>query len=226
MLPPIDQLIRSRRKTIGLVITLDGRLIVRAPLRAGQAEIQAAVQRHAAWIVAQQVEMQRRQAALPAPRHFAAGERFPFLGQDYPLELSPATRPPLALQDGRFRLSREALPRARRVFEAWYRQQAQEVITARVGYYTRQHGFPYQRVRIGSARTRWGSCSSRGTLSFTWRLVIAPSEIIDYVVVHELAHTRFRHHQKAFWAQVAAILPDYKHRVTWLKQHGISLSLD
>jgi len=75
-------------------------------------------------------------------------------------------------------------------------------------------------IRISSARTRWGSCSSRGTLSFTYRLVMAPPDVVDYVVLHELVHTQIHNHSKTFWNKVAKLMPDYKPRLAWLKKNG------
>jgi predicted metal-dependent hydrolase len=94
-----------------------------------------------------------------------------------------------------------------------------------VALYAAQHGFQPGRIRITSARTRWGSCSSKGTLSFTWRLVMAPLEVVDYVVIHELAHLRVKNHSQVFWDSVAALMPDYKRHVTWLKKNGRFLTL-
>jgi predicted metal-dependent hydrolase len=93
--------------------------------------------------------------------------------------------------------------------EAWYRQ-TRQVIGTRLTWYAHEHGFLYKKIRIGAARTRWGSCSTTGTLSFTWRLLMAPPEMIDYVVVHELVHIRTKNHSPAFWEALAAIMPDYK----------------
>ncbi len=89
-----------------------------------------------------------------------------------------------------------------------------------------QHGFEYQRIRITSARTRWGSCSSRGTLSFTWRLVMASEDVIDYVIVHELVHLRIHNHSREFWTQVGLLMPDYKEKRLWLKKNASVLTLD
>jgi predicted metal-dependent hydrolase len=88
------------------------------------------------------------------------------------------------------------------------------------------NGFAWKQIRISSARTRWGSCSTTGNLSFTWRLVLAPLEVIDYVVIHELVHTTIKNHSPAFWHRVAEIMPGYKQQVTWLKRNGRFLSLD
>jgi len=96
----------------------------------------------------------------------------------------------------------------------------------RVSYYAKKYGFEVKKIRISSARTRWGSCSTRGTLSFTWRLILAPQDVVDYVVVHELCHLRELNHSKNYWALVEEIMPDYKVRRAWLKKHGGTLKLN
>jgi hypothetical protein len=122
-------------------------------------------------------------------------------------------------------LPKSALPQAREHFTAWYKLQARQLIEERVRYFAARFGLHYSRVRITSARTRWGSCSSRGTLSFTWRLVMAPPAAIDYVVVHELAHLLVRNHSPAFWRKLEELLPDYRPPQQWLKQNGHLLIL-
>jgi predicted metal-dependent hydrolase len=132
------------------------------------------------------------------------------------------------LESGKFRLAGAAPPNGptgEKLFTTWYKQQARWVIRERVEWFAARYKFIYSQVRISSARTRWGSCSSRGSLSFTWRLVMAPLEVVDYVVAHELAHLRIRNHSPAFWKEVEAILPDYKARQKWLKTNGRLLTL-
>lgn len=82
-----------------------------------------------------------------------------------------------------------------------------------------------EKLRISSARTRWGSCSAKGTISLTWRLVMAPPEILDYVIVHELAHLKVKNHSSAFWKVVETYLPGYQNQRKWLKQNGHTLDL-
>lgn len=212
----IDELIRSRRKTIALIVQPDGRLVVRAPLRATLAQIHALVGQKEAWIRAKQAEV--RAAGHPnAAHHFQPGELFYFLGQAYPLAISPHPRTLLRLDTDCFVLADSARERGIQVFTRWYRQQAAALLPERAAWFADRYGFKYNRVRISAARTRWGSCSALGSLSFTWRLMLVPPAVLDYVVVHELAHTRERNHQRAFWEQVAAVLPDYQQRRKWLK---------
>jgi predicted metal-dependent hydrolase len=219
----IDQLIRARRKTIALIVQADGTLTVRAPLRASLRQIQAIVDEKAGWIRARQE--QARAAYTPAAAHrYVDGEAFWFLGTEYPLKLVDRTRKPLDL-DGAFLLARSTVPRAPDVFKDWYRDQALAYISKTAGEYAARGGFHYQKIRITSAQTRWGSCSSTGTLSFTWRLIMAPRAVVDYVIVHELVHTVEHNHAKTFWDRVAAIVPDYKAKVAWLKVNGRRLAL-
>ena len=100
------------------------------------------------------------------------------------------------------------------------RKRAAEIIEARCRYYAPVMGVSYGTVTIREQKTRWGSCSTKGNLNFNWKLVLMPPEILDYVVVHELAHRIQMNHSAAFWAEVGKILPDYKERRQWLKVNG------
>lgn len=217
----IPKIIRSKRKTIALVIQPNGELLVRAPRRATKKQIDAMVAEHADWIAKKQAKAIAALAAF-APRQFLAGETFPFLGENYALQLINRKKPIFAL-NGNFQLAQSAVGQAEQLFEKWYKKQARQLFTDRVEFYSGEYGFEYVKIRLSSARTRWGSCSAKGTLSLTWRLVMAPIDIVDYVVVHELSHLREHNHSKRFWAQVGAILPDYKIRRKWLKEKGRGL---
>ena len=100
---------------------------------------------------------------------------------------------------------------------------ARDIFTRKAAYYSRIMGVSYGRITIREQKTRWGSCSSKGNLNFNWRLILAPEEVLDYVVVHELAHRREMNHSKAFYAVVESVLPDYRQARRWLRDHGDSL---
>lgn len=99
-------------------------------------------------------------------------------------------------------------------------EQALKLIPQRVEYFARQVGVTYGRITIRNQKTRWGSCSSKGNLNFNCLLILAPTEILDYVVVHELCHRKEMNHSKAFWTEVEKVLPDYRQSVQWLKENG------
>ena len=109
--------------------------------------------------------------------------------------------------------------------EKKYRQAAKRYIYERVEYYIDMIGGHYSSIRIGDQKTRWGSCSNNGTLSFSWRLMLAPPRVLDYVVIHEICHLTYMDHSKNFWDLVSIYDPDYKEHRKWLKENGDSLIL-
>ena len=221
---PFD-IIHSRRKTIALIIGQDGKLLVRAPYHASHAQILAFIEKKAGWIRAKQAQAQVR-LDQTAAKQFTSGETFLYLGSAYPLVMIDRARVSLSLEADQFRLKKTALPRAKESFIAWYKKQARQVLEERVQRYAAHYNLTYQQIKISSARTRWGSCSSNGTLSFSWRLVMAPLPVIDYVVIHELAHLIEKNHSKNFWNQVAAMMGDYTKYTRWLKENGFLLTLE
>jgi len=222
--PEISEIIRSNRRSLSLEVKPDGRLIVRAPQSATQAQINAIVTKKAAWIQKAKAKLALKYSELK-PKTFFPGEHFWYLGNQYPLQLTERQRPPLEL-DGVFLLSRSAQTRAKQVFIDWYRQETRTITQELIHHYLQQYPFKVNQVRITSARTRWGSCSGAANLNFTYRLCMAPLDVIEYVVVHELAHLKHRNHSKDFWSAVATIKPDYPNARMWLKQHGVLLTLD
>lgn len=104
--------------------------------------------------------------------------------------------------------------------EAVYRNKARAQLEARTAYYADRMGVTYNRISIRAAKTRWGSCSAKGSLNFHWKLILMPPDVLDYVVVHELAHRREMNHSPRFWAEVERILPDYRQSRKWLKEYG------
>jgi hypothetical protein len=95
----------------------------------------------------------------------------------------------------------------------------------RVAYYSRQLSLFQEGIKITSAHYRYGSCSSKNRLSFTWRLVMAPLAVIDYIIIHELIHIKVKNHSKAFWDSVGTVMPDFRTHKRWLKENGHSLKL-
>ena len=109
------------------------------------------------------------------------------------------------------------------VSESQARSTARQLVSTVASEEAARVGVEYRRIRIGGQRTLWGSCSSRGTLSFNWRLVLAPSEVLDYVVVHELCHLRVPNHSRHFWALVERHRPHWRRQRDWLRDHGPEL---
>lgn len=216
----IDKFVQSKRRTIALIVERDGSLTVRAPKHTTIPEVESFIQQKAAWIIRTR---ERLKSITEIPKkQFSDGEKYLFLGNEYELKLVKPQRPALKFNHG-FYLGRTSQKRGKGVFERWYKEQALSILSERVKSHAEQHGFSPKRVRITSAKTRWGSCSPDGTLNFTWRLVMAPLEVIDYVVLHELVHLRAKNHSRKFWKAVEAVCPQYRIHRKWLRENGVSL---
>ncbi len=124
-----------------------------------------------------------------------------------------------------FILDEKERSRGRELFVEWYKKEAKKIIAARVEWWAQRFCLAYQSVHITSANRRWGSCAPNDRLNFSWRLVMAPIAVIDYVVVHELAHITHKNHSRRFWDKVKAMYPDYKEAQAWLRENEGMLNL-
>jgi predicted metal-dependent hydrolase len=220
-------LIRSkkRRKTISLHIKEDGRIVIYTPYHTPKWEIEKFIRERQSWIVGKISETEKR--IKEGEKTFLPGERFLYLGEWYPLEMQESTNKesPLRLVFGKFILNRDRIEEARDLFSQWYKREAKERIGERVDYYSNRFQLFPQGIKITSARSRWGSCSRDNRLSFSWRIMMASLAVIDYILIHELAHIREKNHSKKFWAYVESVLPDYKKHRHWLRENGHLLQL-
>lgn len=220
----IDQIVRSKRRTVALHITPDARLIIRAPEKASLEAINRLVSEKLPWINRKQAAA-KELAAQRVQKQFVTGEEFLYLGQRYKLCIESNAPAPLAFTGERFVLACQYQPQAQRQFVAWYKQRALEVLQQRVAYYADQAGLKYRSVKITSAKRQWGSCNFRGALNFSWRVILAPIMGVDYVVAHELAHLTDPNHSKRFWSKVSALYPQYQQARGWLRRNCHLLEL-
>lgn len=219
----IDKIIRSKRRTVALQVARDATLIVRAPELTTMDIIQRIVAKKSDWIRRKQ-EYVRKMYAQPSVKEFVNGEGFLYLGETYRLHIVADQTEPVRFDKG-FYLSHAELERARAVFLNWYKYEAQRVIKRRVDWHARKAGFEYNQINVTDAKKRWGSCSPKGNLNFSWRLVMAPVRVIDYVVAHELSHLRHKSHSKDFWKTVSVMVPGYESAIDWLKINNDVLTI-
>ena len=213
----------NRRKNLAIQISNDGEIIVKAPYGTPEETIRLALEKHKKWIEKKLFEINQRDPKF-LKRKFINGEGFLYLGNWYRLEIVKNQKEPLILKDF-FYLSDKYKEKAREVFINWYKKQAKKVINERVNYYSNLTGLNPKSVKITSAQKRLGSCSSKGNLNFSWRLVMLPVRVIDYVVVHELAHLEEHNHSKNFWVKVKTIMPDYEKHKNWLKENAYMMDI-
>jgi predicted metal-dependent hydrolase len=200
-------------------VTVDRRGVVEVvlPRRAPERAAEEAVGELRPWIDRRLAEVGRQRAAV-----LARGETLPYLGQTLTLHSEP----------GRTRVTR----RGDRLFvplgaqrpaaiERWYRQRARAEIQPRLDRACALAELAYTRLSIRDQRTRWGSCSRSGALSFNWRLLLAPESVLDYVIWHEVCHLAVMDHSPRFWALVSRYCPDHREHAAWLRRNAGTLVL-
>ncbi|MFH1453545.1 MAG: SprT family zinc-dependent metalloprotease [Armatimonadota bacterium] len=220
----IDKIIKSKRRTLSLEVNRDACLIVRAPYNTPEREIHDFIRRKNTWIIKHQSRIKEKNTKT-ASREFITGEEFLCAGKKYKLFVTDKIKHPLIFTDNCFILKEESSKEAKKLFVKWYKNYAYRIIAQRVRFYSSYYGFEYNNIKITSASKRWGSCTSKGNLNFSFFLAMAPMQIIDYVVVHELVHLKVKNHSKKFWKAVESILPDYKKRRKWLKENELLLTI-
>ncbi|PCJ31783.1 MAG: hypothetical protein COA90_05170 [Gammaproteobacteria bacterium] len=223
----IVEVIKSnRRKTAALKIK-HNRVSIHIPSRLPLKFAQDFVIKKTPWIQ-QKLTEQSQQA--PIDKQFIEGENFLFLGQDYALTLVHAeksvsvskTISQLKITGRLNRLSKNTL---RASIITWYKQQATLYLRSRTAKLAKNTEFKPKTITVKTYKARWGSCGVRGDLQYNWKLILAPSDIIDYVIIHELCHLVHHNHSALFWGLVKKHCPNFKQAQQWLKQNGYRLEV-
>jgi predicted metal-dependent hydrolase len=206
----------DRARRVRVCVDLERGVEVVLPRQAAEREAAAAIAELGPWIERRCAELERVRAAVAA-----RGETVPYLGR--PLRV--------IAQPGRVRVHRRGdallVPAAepRSAVERWFRRAARAEIEPRVERACVLAGTSYSHLTIRGQRTRWGSCSPTGALSFNWRLLLAPEPVLDYVVWHEVCHLEVLDHSPRFWSLLERRCPGYREQVRWLRRHGATLVL-
>lgn len=212
----------GKRRSIGLRIDDDG-LTIAMPLRASEKWLHSVLQERAQWIVEKLAGWQTRK---PEPVRWIDGESIQFLGEPLALRVVASLFDAPPLLRGRQLFVHVTDSVSHMVIEQgvtqWYRREAELLFRERVVHYAPQLGVSPTEVKLSSARTQWGSCTARGTVHLNWQLIKFPLRLIDYVVVHELAHLIEMNHSAAFWRVVKSVCPDYAKRRKELHRCGIA----
>lgn len=223
---------RPYKRSLGLTLRLNGEIRVSAPVGVAVSKIREFVVSQDQWIQENLAKYESLRNSYPE-KTFCEGEEFPFLGKTLRLKFEPVagrTRPCVKVRGDLLicEIRQEVWhlfnpsachPELKKTVISFYQKQARTLLVDRVREYATRMQLMPTGLKFRSQKTRWGSCSSKGTISLNWKLMIAPREVIDYVVVHELAHLQHYDHSSAFWDLVGTHVGDYRDRRNWLREH-------
>jgi predicted metal-dependent hydrolase len=209
----------ARRRALEITIDRGGELIISSPPGVPDDQLTAFVREKRFWLYTKLAEKEALQQPV-AGKEFVSGEGFPYLGRSYRLLLVDEQDRPLKLEAGWFRLVRDQADQGREHFIRWYTDHARPWLRKRVGQWASRMGVEPASVEVRDLGFRWGSCGRSGGVNFHWATILLPVSVVDYVVVHELAHLIEPNHTPEFWARVGRALPEYEQRKAWLAEHG------
>lgn len=222
-------LIYRKRKTLSILVNDDETIKVTAPLKVSEEDILRIVKSKAKWILKKQGEIKNINKNKVS-RKFENGEVFMYLGNSYTLKLNfnkdtKFIKIKLLVNELEVISNTYDREKIKVALEKWYREKTLEKAIERVRYYEKYFKIEPKEIKSKEQKLRWGSCTYNNKLLFNWRIVMAPIDIFDYIIVHEMCHMEHKNHSKEYWRSVEEILPDYKDKAQWLKENGIKLNL-
>lgn len=216
----------GKRRTVGITVERDGRLILASPLEVPIETLEKVVDDRRLWIYSKLLKKESLNFPTSV-KEYVSGEGFYYLGCSYRLKLVNGVKgqPPLKLYQSRFQLHRGAQAQGRELFIHWYRLHVQPLLEQQIAVLVHRVGARPDSVQVRELGYRWGSCGHKGNLYFHWRVSMLPRSMIEYIVTHELVHLVEPHHTKAFWERIERIIPDYNARKRWLAENGATYDL-
>lgn len=219
----------SKRKTIEIGVEPADTVSVVAPEGSEDEVLLKYVKSKAKWIVQKLYEIKEIQSQH-IDREYVNGEAFMYLGRNYSLliiEDNSLKKPQTKLHQGKFVITTPTKDQVKlkASMEEWYRQKTLEKVRERIVHYQRYFNVEPTDIKVKEQKKRWASCTSKRELLFNWRCAMAPSWVLDYVVVHEMSHMLIMDHSKDFWSLVEHIIPDYEKHREWLKNYGVKMDL-
>ena len=218
------QVVYSDRKTLSIIVERDRSILVRAPRHMSAEEVRQRVDEKRLWLY-EKINHPQKYPPEPLKKEFVTGETILYLGRNYRLELTDNESDEIRFS-GCFTISRHQKARAGELFRAWYTERAHEKLLPRIRHFAETLGVAYNQLLISDLKYRWASCTPKNNLNFNWRILKAPMFVVDYLIVHELAHLIEPSHSAEFWNIVAVQIPGYERPKEWLREWGYRLEED
>lgn len=216
---------KSKRKTLSIYIERDGAVSVLAPDSSSDTDIEEVIKKKEYQIYKLLAEWETTNISK-VEREFVNGQSFMYLGRNYRLELTTEKQTaPLILKNGYFLLDKNHRSNAAQLFKDFYKEKGLPKIIERVEKYKNRLDVVPSQIRIMELKNRWASCSKKGNLNFHWKCILAPLDVLSYIVVHELVHLRIDNHTKQFWNEVDKVIPAYQRHIEWLKNNGAAMDI-
>lgn len=217
---------RSDRKTLSIYVERDGGISVLAPERMADKELKEVLAKkeyliqkhHAQWDILNGSRIDRE---------YVSGQSYLYLGRNYRLKwvTDREQETPLLLKNGYFCLKNSEKRIASQRFIEFYKEKGLSLVERQGNLYASKLGVNFDHIRVIDLKNRWASCSDKKRLNFHWKCVMAPLSVINYIIVHELVHFKYKKHDRKFWNEVDKVIPDYKSHVEWLRSFGASMDL-
>lgn len=214
----------SARKTISIIVERDRTVVVRAPLNTSIELIESEINKRK-FLLFQKINHPQKYTLPRDRKEFVSGEALLYFGKYYKLEVVDKTIDGVEF-DSKFIISKDNQKEARQILKVWYIKQAEEKLIPKVKHFANHLGVNYKKISILDLKYRWGSCTPKDNINFNWRLIKAPGYVIDYIIVHELAHLLEANHTPEFWNIVSVQLPNYEKAKEWLKENGSLLETE
>lgn len=215
---------KSNRKTVSIFVERDGSVSARVPNTISEEKIREAIASKTYLIhknLAEWEQLNQRHVL----REYVSGQSFMYLGRNYRLKVVEETLGGLVFKQGRFYLGEKDVPKADTYFKDFYKQKLEKKIKPVIKLYEERLGVKADQVKVMELQHRWASCTKNGHVNFHWKCAMAPTDVLHYIVAHELAHLIHMNHTKAFWNEVDKVLPNYTEQLHWLKYNGAGMSL-
>ena len=208
-----------RRRTVEIIVDRQGELVIAAPPGIDDTVMTDFVREKQFWIFSKLAEKEALRQPIVA-KEFVSGEGFPYLGRSYRLLLVDEQEVALKLEGGRFKLRRVHAPKGGEHFITWYTTRGRPWLKKRIAGWASRMDVGPSAIEIRDLGFRWGSCGQQGTVNFHWAIMQLSPSVVDYVIVHELAHLREPNHTHDFWRRVERAMPDFEERKAWLAGQG------
>ena len=212
----------NRRKTAAIQVQ-QGVVQVVVPQTLSQQAIDDLIAKKSNWI--RQKLVLQQSVPVSKPKQFVSGESFTYLGRNYRLKVLTGQLQPVKLKHGYLQVTVPAEQKSdyqliRHQLRDWYLHRAIDKLETKTIKYADKMGLQPTQIKVKEYKSRWGSCNSRGQISYNWKIIMTPHRMIDYVVIHELCHLIHLNHSKEYWQQVRSMVSDYQDRRNWLKTNA------